>query len=92
MVFVVLAIITMKNKIDWSKREKQLEELCKSYRSKKGNYDCVIPGSGGKDSAYTAHILKYKYKMNPLTVTWAPHAYTDIGWKKLSELESYRRI
>ena len=27
-----------KNKIDWSKREKQLEELCKSYRSKKGNY------------------------------------------------------
>ncbi len=70
-----------KNEIDWSEREKQLEELCKSYRSKKGNYDCVIPGSGGKDSAYTAHILKYKYKMNPLTVTWAPHAYTDIGWK-----------
>lgn len=19
--------------------------------------------------------------MNPLTVTWAPHKYTDIGWK-----------
>ena len=19
--------------------------------------------------------------MNPLTVTWAPHLYTDIGWK-----------
>ena len=26
-----------------------------------------------------AHILKYKYKMNPLTVTWAPHIYTDWG-------------
>ena len=51
-----------KNKIDWSKREKQLEELCKSYRSKKGNYDCVIPGSGGKDSAYTAHILNTNIK------------------------------
>ena len=44
-------------------------------------YDCVIPGSGGKDSAFTAHILKYKYGLNPLTVTWAPHLYTDIGWK-----------
>ena len=40
-----------------------------------------MPGSGGKDSAYTAHILKYKYGMNPLTVTWAPHLYTDIGWQ-----------
>ena len=43
-----------------------------------------MPGSGGKDSAYTAHILKYKYDMNPLTVTWAPHLYTDIGWKNFN--------
>ena len=28
-----------------------------------------------------SHLLKYKYGMNPLTVTWAPHLYTDIGWK-----------
>jgi len=40
-----------------------------------------VPGSGGKDSAYTSHILKYKYKMHPLTVTWAPHLYTPIGWE-----------
>ena len=41
----------------------------------------MVPGSGGKDSAYTSHVLKYKYGMNPLTVTWAPHLYTDIGWE-----------
>ena len=70
----------MKEKIDWKKREKKLESILSKYRKKSG-YDCVVPGSGGKDSAYTAHILKYKYKMNPLTVTWAPHLYTDIGWK-----------
>ena len=40
----------------------------------------IVPGSGGKDSAFTAHVLKYKYGLNPLTVTWAPHLYTDIGW------------
>ncbi len=69
-----------KKKIDWKKRENELVELLEKYRKPSG-YDCVIPGSGGKDSAYTAHILKYKYGMNPLTVTWAPHMYTDIGWK-----------
>ena len=73
----------IKNKIDWEEREKQLIELCNKYRKKSG-YDCVIPGSGGKDSAYTSHILKYKYGMNPLTVTWAPHLYTDIGWKNFT--------
>jgi N-acetyl sugar amidotransferase len=26
-------------------------------------------------------MLKYKYGMHPLTVTWAPHIYTDWGWK-----------
>lgn len=67
--------------IDWRKREKELIKLCNFYRSKKGNYDCIIPGSGGKDSAFTSHILKYKYKMNPLTVTWSPHIYTDIGFE-----------
>jgi N-acetyl sugar amidotransferase len=69
-----------KKKIDWEKRERELIELLDKYRKTSG-YDCVVPGSGGKDSAYTAHILKYKYGMNPLTVTWAPHLYTDIGWK-----------
>ena len=73
----------IKNKIDWKEREKKLIELCNKYRKKSG-YDCVVPGSGGKDSAYASHILKYKYGMNPLTVTWAPHLYTDIGWKNFT--------
>jgi N-acetyl sugar amidotransferase len=69
------------NNVDWNQREIELKKLCDKYRSRNGSYDCVIPGSGGKDSSFTSHILKYKYKMNPLTVTWAPHKYTEIGWK-----------
>lgn len=69
------------NKIDWELRENELKKLCDNYRKSDGSYDCIVPGSGGKDSSFTAHILKYKYGMNPLTVTWAPHKYTDIGWK-----------
>jgi N-acetyl sugar amidotransferase len=68
-------------KVDWTEREKELVELCDKFRSKDGSYDCLVPGSGGKDSFYAAHILKYKYGMHPLTVTWAPHIYTEWGWK-----------
>lgn len=71
----------VKKKTDWELREKELIALCDKHRSTDGSYDCLVPGSGGKDSVYAAHILKYKYGMNPLTVTWAPHVYTEWGWK-----------
>lgn len=67
------------NEIDWDARERELQVLCDRYRKDDGTYDCLVPGSGGKDSMYVSHMLKYKYGMNPLTVTWAPHEYTEIG-------------
>ena len=70
-----------KDKIDWDAREQELRDLCDRYRRDDGSYDCLVPGSGGKDSFMQAHLLKYKYGMNPLTCTWAPHIYTDWGWK-----------
>lgn len=69
--------------IDWLEREDTLKRLLKKFKRNHG-YDVIVPGSGGKDSAFTSHILKYKYGMNPLTVTWAPHMYTDIGWKNFN--------
>ena len=65
--------------IDWEKRERELVALCDRFRSRNGSYDCLVPGSGGKDSFYQSWMLKYKYGMNPLTVTWAPNIYTDWG-------------
>lgn len=67
--------------IDWKKRDEQLRALCDRYRRNDGAYDCLVPGSGGKDSFYAAHKLKYEYGMHPLTVTWAPHSYTEWGWR-----------
>ena len=71
--------------IDWELRDKKLRELLNRFRKNDGSYDVIIPGSGGKDSAFAAHVLKYKYGMNPLTVTWAPHIYTDIGMKNFQQ-------
>ena len=73
----------IKKSIDWGSREKELEDLCDKYRKNDGSYDCLVPGSGGKDSFYQSHILKNKYGMHPLTVTWAPNIYTDWGRRNM---------
>jgi len=74
-------VAEQKVNIDWDERERELCDLLDRHRRNDGGYDCVVPGSGGKDSFYAAHVLKYKYGMHPLTVTWAPHVYTDWGWR-----------
>lgn len=72
-----------KKKIDWKSREQELFELLNKYRSKDGNYDVLLPGSGGKDSRFLTDVIKNKFKMNPLTCTWAPHMYTEVGWRNM---------
>jgi N-acetyl sugar amidotransferase len=75
-----------KKTIDWADREKQLKALCDRFRRNDGTYDVIVPSSGGKDSFYVAHELKHKFGMNPLTVTWAPHQYTEIGWQNFQSM------
>jgi N-acetyl sugar amidotransferase len=74
-------IADKKQSVDWTERERELRDLCDQHRRTDGGYDCIVPGSGGKDSFFAAHKLKYEYGMHPLTVTWAPHIYTEWGWR-----------
>lgn len=76
--------LEIKKQIDWRAREEQLVALLDRHR-RHDRWDVVVPGSGGKDSAYVSDVLKRRYGMNPLTVTWPPHAYTDIGWKNFQQ-------
>jgi N-acetyl sugar amidotransferase len=68
------------NKVDWNIRNQELMDLCDRHRKKDGSYDVIVPSSGGKDSAFVAHQLKHMYGMNPLTVTWSPHLWTEDGF------------
>ncbi len=70
-----------RSEIDWEEREQQLKVLCDKFRSRNGSHDCLVPGSGGKDSIYASHVLKTRFDMHPLTITWSPHLYTDVGWR-----------
>lgn len=50
--------------------EKQLVQILNKFKTKeKKRYDCLLALSGGRDSDYLLHLLKVKYKLNPLTVT-----------------------
>ena len=71
------------NIVDWQVREQELILLCDKYRKSNGEYDVIVPCSGGKDGSFVAHQLKFKYGMNPLTVTWAPLKPSLIGRKNL---------
>jgi|TARA_B100001093_G_scaffold512506_1_gene582499 N-acetyl sugar amidotransferase len=72
-----------KKSLNWKAREDELRKLCDKFRKDNGEYDILIPCSGGKDGDYVAHQMKYEYGMNPLTVTWSPLKYTEIGRKNL---------
>ena len=71
------------NTINWESRWNELEVLCDKYRKSDGSYDVLVPCSGGKDGTMVAWIMKEKLGMNPLCVTWAPHLFTDIGFRNL---------
>lgn len=71
-----------KRTTNWAQREAELADLCDRFRTKTG-YDVLVPCSGGKDGGFTAHYLKTRHGMKPLTCTWAPNIYTDIGRQNL---------
>jgi N-acetyl sugar amidotransferase len=80
-----------KAQINWDERRLELEALCGRFRKRDGSYDCIVPGSGGKDSFFAAHVLRDTYGMHPLLVTWAAHEYTEWGarnlarWQRISD-------
>jgi N-acetyl sugar amidotransferase len=53
--------------IDWESRKKDLEKLVEEYRGK-GDYDCIVPFSGGKDSAFTLLYLVKELGLKCLVV------------------------
>jgi len=73
-----------KMRIDWSKKELQLREILETARQLSGdNYDCMVPISGGKDSAFQLHVLTRVYGVKPLAVTFNHNWYSKIGWENL---------
>jgi N-acetyl sugar amidotransferase len=76
-----------KNAIDWEERKKLLADLLAEYRSSSGgNYDCIIPVSGGKDSYYQTHVIAKEFGMKPLLVTYHGNNYLPEGQWNLNRM------
>ena len=69
--------------LNWKAREEELITLLEDHRSPEGNFDCLVPVSGGKDGSYVAYNLKHKYGMNPLCVTITPALPLPLGEENL---------
>ena len=55
------------------RKKKELEILLEKYRKNNGEYDIVVPCSGGKDASTIAHKLKHGGGMTPLCVAFHLH-------------------
>jgi N-acetyl sugar amidotransferase len=64
----------------WGRRKKLFEkEIERILKTTKGNYHCIIPVSGGKDSYYQIHKVVSDYELKPLLVTYNGNNYLPEG-------------
>lgn len=83
-------VVESRPSIDWAERERWLVELLAECKAKakaaRNPYDCIIPVSGGKDSHFQAYLMKVKYGMNPLLVTYNHLFNTKVGLRNLENM------
>lgn len=75
-----------RQRVDWDARKVQLLALIDKHRKTGGNWDCVIPVSGGKDSTYQV-IRMLQMGVNPLCVTSSTCDLSPIGRKNIENLK-----
>ena len=59
--------------------EEALNNYLQKFRSNTNKPDCLVGLSGGRDSCYGLHLLKTKYKLNPIAYTYDWGLTTDIS-------------
>lgn len=78
--------------VDWDERLEIFEQIVDEARQmarRLGNtHDCIIPVSGGKDSHFQVWLLKKKYGLNPLLVTFNHAFNSPAGNRNLENLVS----
>ena len=75
-----------REQVDWEQRQRELLAILEKHRKTGGNWDCVIPVSGGKDSTYQV-IRMLQLGVNPLCVTSSTCDLSGIGRKNIENLK-----
>jgi hypothetical protein len=61
-----------------------LEKLVEPYRKPKGEPDCIIPCSGGRDSTFMLHVVKKELGLNPIAYTYDWGMVTDLARRNIA--------
>ena len=73
-------------KIDWNQRKSDLLKIISEKNLDENKWNCVVPGSGGKDSTY--QIIKAKeLGLNPVFVTASTCDLSEIGKHNLENIK-----
>ena len=68
------------------KKKNRFIEILENYKKlTKGDYDCIIPVGGGKDSYYQAHYVK-SLGFKPLLVTYYGNNFLPEGDENLQNM------
>ena len=73
------------NEVDWDARLSEFESIVAKHRGKY-SYDAIVPFSGGKDSSWTAYLLRKKFNLKNLLVTFDSHLDARSTWRIWSAL------
>lgn len=78
-----------KDVLDWGERKKKLVDILEQYRCNDSTrHDCIIPVSGGKDSFFIVDLIKNKFGLNPLLVSYNRHYNTRGGIYNLEQIRT----
>ena len=76
-----------RTEVDWDARHTELLQLLEKYRRREGgNWDCIVPVSGGKDSTYQV-VRMLQLGLNPLCITSTTCDLSNIGRKNIENLK-----
>ena len=76
----------LQDQIDWQKRKDELFKIINEKNLNKDKWNCVVPGSGGKDSTY--QIIRAKeLGLNPVFVTASTCDLSEVGRYNLENIK-----
>ena len=76
----------VKRSVDWDARKKQLLDICAKAKARGDQYDCIVPASGAKDSAFTLWYVVKELGLKPLVVRF------DHGLYRPQVNENFKRM
>ena len=77
-----------RKEIAWNQRRIELHEILERYKNRNGgNWDCIVPVSGGKDSTYQV-VRVLQLGLNPLCVTATTCDLSDIGRRNIQNIKN----